>query len=182
MITPETLGALLNYAPETGKLFWVRRPNSMFSAENYARTWNTRYAEREAASLGPKGYMRIRVLGKNYAAHRVVWALAYGQWPVAEIDHINGDRADNRLVNLRSVTGAENMRNQRRSKANKSGHTGVRVTRYGTWEAYIGVAGEWRQVGTFSTLDAAATARKIASKGHGFHPNHGTIRAERTDL
>jgi len=113
-------------------------------------------------------------MGKACRAHRVVWALAHGQWPVDEIDHINGDRADNRLVNLRSVTGAENKRNKRTPSNNKSGAVGVFWLRDNkTWRAAIRVAGRQTHIGCYATFDEAVSARKAAEVEHDYHPNHG---------
>lgn len=69
------------------------------------------------------GYMKIRVAGKSYKAHRLAWLYVMGRWPKNDIDHINGVRCDNRIINLREATRAENKQNTR--KANSNNRTGL---------------------------------------------------------
>lgn len=92
------------------------------------------------------------------------------------VDHINHDRADNRMSNLRDVTMASQGRNQSLNKANKSGYNGI-VEVSGkkaiTYRALIGVRGTNVYLGTFKTLDKAIAARKDAEVKFGFHQNHG---------
>ena len=76
-------------------------------------------------SINDRGYMTVKIINSTYMLHRVIWLWVYGEFPPHDIDHINGDRADNRLVNLRAVTRQENMKNRCLSKNNKSGTTGV---------------------------------------------------------
>lgn len=180
----DTLRLLLRYEPETGRLFWRERPESMFadgghSAAHCAAKWNTRYAGKEAlTALRVHGYRHGSVLDKQQAAHRVVWALVYGKWPSQDIDHINGDPADNRIINLRLVTKAENMRNQKRYATNKSGATGVNwFKRDRTWQAKITVSGQQVHLGYFKNIDDAIAARKAAEARYGFHENHGRVAA-----
>ena len=72
-------------------------------------------------SINDRGYMTVKIINSTYMLHRVIWLWVYGEFPPNDIDHINGDRADNRLVNLRAVTRQENMKNRCLSKNNKSG-------------------------------------------------------------
>lgn len=75
-------------------------------------------------SLKPNsnGYLRLRINGALYKAHRVAWLHFYGVWPVNTIDHLNGDRTDNRIENLRDVPHAENQLNQKRHRAGNAPH------------------------------------------------------------
>lgn len=173
-MTPETLRNLLDYNPKTGRLTWRKRPAEMFlegtrSREWACNKWNTRYAGKEAfTAIRNTGYLHGRVFDTGYQAHRVAWAIYFGEWPNGEVDHVNGDRTDNRIINLRDIPKAENQRNMKRSRANKSGVCGV--AKVGNrWRAYI--AG--KQLGTFKTLSEAAAVRKLAEAKAGFHPNHG---------
>lgn len=127
---------------------------------------------RPIGRLSNQGYIRIAVGGKEHQAHRVAWFLSYGSWPQGEIDHINGDRADNRLVNLRDVTACQNRMNQRQRSDNSSGITGVRLQR-GRWQASICVRGQRQHLGTFQSREAAAAARLEAQRRYAFGPNHG---------
>jgi hypothetical protein len=97
----------------------------------------------------------------------------YDRWP-DELDHINGDKGDNRIVNLREVTRAENNKNKSRYKQNSSGFTGVgwhKVTK--KWAAKIRVDGRDYHLGVFASIEAAKEARAAAEKHYGFHENHG---------
>ena len=106
------------------------------------------------------GYRMIHVGDKWRYAHRLAWLVSTGSWPEAEIDHINGQRDDNRLANLRAATRSENMRNV---PSNKGWH------RKGTrWQALIRINGERKYLGTFSTeRDAQTTYEQAAQKLHG---------------
>ena len=89
-----------------------------------------------------------------------------------EIDHINGDRYDNRIINLKEATTSENNRNRRITDRNTSGYVGV-VKQGDKWYAYIKVDGKKIHLGTYNTKDEAIQARKQAEKKYGFHENHG---------
>ena len=171
---PVLLRQLLRYEPETGKLFWRERPREWFKSDRAFNAINSRDAGKETfITLHHEGYFRGMIYGRVYAAHRVIWAMQYGYWP-DQVDHINGDRQDNRLVNLREVSHLENMQNKRLYSNNKSGHAGVFFNKdRGKWQAHIRVDGERVHLGMFESRDEAITARKEASVRHGFHENHG---------
>tara|TARA_R100001230_G_C5689678_1_gene202493 strand:- start:3336 stop:3875 length:540 start_codon:yes stop_codon:yes gene_type:complete len=164
---------LIRLDRNTGRLYWLPRSPSQFegSNERICRTWNARYADQPALNnKRVQGYLGGSLLGQYIAAHRVVWALAYGAWPEKFIDHINHDRADNRLSNLRLVSNQENCRNQRLGKSNVSGSVGVYwVPAENKWKAKIG----HDHLGTFSSKSDAIAARKKAEASYGFHINHG---------
>ena len=127
----------------------------------------------EAGTFCEDGYRYIRVDRKKYLAHRIAWKLLYGEDP-EEIDHINGNRSDNRITNLRSVSRLENMRNRKRASHNTSGVTGVCwYKNRSKWRAYISE----ELLGDFDKFEDAVAARKQAEKEYGYHPNHG--RGER---
>lgn len=101
--------ALLEADPIAGTLRW--KPAS----GRHGLAGATRPAE-------PCNYRNVVIDGRGYKAHRLMWLLCTGAWPEFVVDHINGDRHDNRLANLRDVPHAENQRNQsfHRAGARKS--------------------------------------------------------------
>ena len=108
-------------------------------------------------------YLRISVNGKQLMAHRIIWALHYGEWPKGQIDHIDGNGLNNRLSNLRDVSHSENQRNQRLHSRNKSGYRGVSLDRRtGKWQAHIWSNGKRIYLGRFDTALAAGEARTAA--------------------
>jgi hypothetical protein len=114
------------------------------------------------------------IFGTVYLAHRVIWAMQTGAWPEAQIDHISGVRHDNRWLNLRSVTRAENQKNMQVRSDNTSGYSGIGWSeRTRKWRTRIFVDGKEHHIGDFHDINDAIAARKAAEAEHGFHPNHG---------
>ena len=178
--TPDDLRQLLRYEPETGKLFWRERTlgtfkNGRHSAAHSCAKWNAKHAGKEAFTpTGDAGYRQGSIFSKKLHAHRVIWAMTHNEWPSEQIDHINGIRDDNRLINLRIVSRADNQRNQKRRIDNTSGITGVSWdSKRKKWCAEIQAGGKKHYVGRFDSLHAATVARKQAEHRHGFHANHG---------
>lgn len=111
---------VLRYEPETGELYWRHRPAGSFkgtskrSAESVAANWNSRHAGKKAfTTVGSHGYRSGRLCGRGLLLHRVAFVCMTGDWPAYELDHINGDRLDNRWCNLRKATRGQNARNIR---------------------------------------------------------------------
>ena len=167
--TVDYLRKRLRYEPETGKLFWL----------DYAEMpshWRTRFAGKEAfITVNGHGYRTGNIDRAKFRAHRVAWAIHYGQWPSRQIDHKNGVRADNRIENLRVVTPQENMRNSKMRCDNASGVSGVSwVKARGKWLARIKIDGRPKHLGLFDSIEDAAAARAEASARYGFSSRHGT--------
>jgi hypothetical protein len=164
-IDQEIACQLLRYEPNTGLLYWMPRPIHFFKTEKDFRRWNTVYADKEAfTSDNGDGYKCGSVLGKNTRAHRLIWLMVYG-WLPEQIDHINRDRSDNRIDNLRAANASENMRNQKCAASNRSGHAGVHwysPTR--KWCARITHEGKRIFLGYFNELSEAIAARMNAEK------------------
>lgn len=174
------LERLLVLDEEAGRLYWKERPVELFQegrqpASTTCASWNSRFAGKEAlAHKQGMGYLHGCLMGEKVLAHRAVYALANGEWPDGEIDHINGIKTDNRPGNLRSTSHEGNMRNQRLRSTNTSGFNGVSYDKSrGKYEAFIYVNGRKSHVGRFDTAEEAVAARKLASKEHGYHENHG---------
>lgn len=173
-LSSNRLRRLVTFNPQTGLFHWRHRPESDFPTKASSRSWNARYAGHEAfTTTTSAGYRAGRVDGRRYAAHRLAWLHSYGVWPCGEIDHINGNKTDNSLSNLRDVERGVNARNLRTDRRNTSGHRGVAATPNGRWKAYISHAGRVQHLGTFDTLLTASEARKAAERALGYHPNHG---------
>lgn len=167
-ISAEELRKLLRYEPETGKLFWLPRPADMFASVRDANAWNARFAGSEAfISTDKDGYRRGAIFCRRHFAHRIIWLFVYGEWPVEQIDHINGDTSDNRLENLREATRSENSMNQRRPSNNTSGFKGVywHKKRH-EWRAAIQVYGVKKHLGVFNSAEDAYDAYVSAAKVH----------------
>lgn len=180
--SPELLRKLLRYNPETGFLYWMKRSPDLFydsiiSCEARCKQWNTRYAGNRAfVNRDNKGYYKGGIFGRNYKAHRIIWAMGTGRWPVDQIDHINHNSADNRFANLREVSHQENGRNSSMSSKNTSGFTGVSWSnKDNVWTAHIKISGKSIYLGGFANKLDAIAARKKANFENGFHDNHGRI-------
>lgn len=147
-ITSERLRDVLDYDAETGLFKWRRTLSARAQA---------------GATAGSKsyyGYREIRVDRLLHGAHRLAWLYVHGTMPTGQIDHINGDKADNRISNLRDVPARVNQQNRRRSQANnKLGLLGVcKPAGSNRYTAQIKVDGKRRTIGTFSTAEAASEA------------------------
>lgn len=149
----EELRALLHYDPATG----------LFT--NRTTRCGRAVAGAVSGSDNGKGYICIRIEGVNYRAHQLAWLFTNGEWPSEWLDHINRDRKDNRICNLRLATPALNAQNRTLHMNNTSGMTGVQASG-SKWAAYIGHSGTKHYLGTFNTLADAVDARKKAAAAH----------------
>lgn len=174
---------LLRYEPETGKLFWRERVPEMFqtgkrSREAICQGWNRLFAGKEAfPQLRADGYRYGRLADGQFMAHRVAWAIFHGKDPLGTIDHVNGDRSDNRIGNLRDCPMAINAKNLSLRKDNKFGVPGIsfRPRRLSTrqWLAVIKVDGRSIHLGSFESINDAIEARREAENRYGFHRMSG---------
>lgn len=155
-----------------GSLFHRKKDSSL----HYATSWNNRLAGKTAGTPH-RGYINIclSIEGKNcvYREHRLIFSMIHGYMP-KEIDHIDGNRSNNCISNLRDVSHAENGKNQRMDKRNTSGFNGVSFCKdRQKWKAQITVNFKVMVLGRFKTKEEAIEARKAANIKYGFHPNHG---------
>ena len=158
-LTHSRLLELLAYEPSTG--VFTRRV--------------TRGRGKAGAVVGyqqTKGYLQVEIDGVPYVLHRLAWFYVHGCWPTAQLDHRDGDRANNRIVNLRESTNIQNSYNRRAPKNNTSGFKGV-YRFQGKWTAQISAGGHRHYLGRFDDAQAAADAVRIArEKLHGSFANH----------
>ena len=171
------LRRLLTYDPIHGTLTWNAREASDMPSGKHGEAvrWNSRYAGKPAMTAATNsGYPSGAVHKKPYLAHIIAWAIHTGEWPSDEIDHINGDRSDYRIANLRSVTKQENAQNRALPSNNTSGVIGVSYhARDGLWVAHIG----GKAIGYFKDREQAIEARDAAQRAAGYHQNHGRVQA-----
>lgn len=138
---------LFSYNPETGEIAWRHKHRNKDPGT-------------VAGSLHKStGYWRLNVFGQKYQAHRIAWLIHHGEWPVV-IDHINGDKVDNRISNLRSVSTQINAQNLRKAHANsKSRYLGANWHKpSGLWQAKIYTSGKYVHIGLFKTEEEAHKA------------------------
>jgi hypothetical protein len=118
-----------------------------------------------AGTLDRLGYRHLNYRKRFYKGHRVAWALHYGAWPEGEIDHINGDPGDNRIVNLRICTRLQNQMNRAAQKNNKLGKKGVQSIYEGRrYRAKISLRGKTIHLGCFKRMEDAVAAREAAER------------------
>lgn len=177
MLSQEELREMFDYHPATGRLY--RKP---LTAEHFPNTkdprgagwvannYNSQFAGKEAfTSTDSRGYKTGKIHNVNYQAHRIVWKIVHGTDPFL-IDHINGDKSDNRAENLRECTNAENCRNSKRNPGTISQFRGVgRIKGSDRWSANISLGnGLKKNLGSYSTeLDAAKAYDAAALEHHG---------------
>lgn len=152
MITQQQLKEHLSYDPKTG-LFTRIKDSGRF---------------KKGSELGTRhstGYFVIRIGQKLYKAHRLAWMYVFGSFPALNIDHINRNGLDNRLVNLRLVTQKQNTENRSIAKNNTSGHPGISWSKkLGKWRARITINYKGKHLGYFQEKQDAINAYVIAAK------------------
>jgi len=152
-VTAERLKHLLDYNPETGDFFWKvqRRGKARIGTK--------------AGTHARRGYWEISIDSHSYVAHRLAWMYVHGVMPSGVIDHINRNKLDNRISNLRDVTSYLNSKNTGLFSSNSSGVKGAYFhKKQGTWIAYIADLGERHHLGCYSTKEEAEAARQGAER------------------
>ena len=155
MVTQERLKELLTYNKRNGTFVWAK-PTA---------TW-LRPGD-SAGGLDKNGAIRIKIDGRLYLAHRLAWLYLFGEWPSGCLDHINRNRQDNRIKNLRLATYSQNGQNKNHQKNNKSGTPGVYFSKdTNSWRVQINVNKKRINLGRFKSKDLAIAARLSAEKEH----------------
>lgn len=154
-LTPARLREVLHYDPETGIFTWRQ-----------ALARHTKVGLPTGMRANGAGYLRITVDGFTFRAHRLAWFFVHGSWPAGEIDHRNGQPADNRICNLRDATPMVNQQNKRCAQSNsKTGVLGVSwSTREEKYVARIKVGGKYKSLGQHTSIETAAAAYLAAKR------------------
>lgn len=175
---PAYLSSRFSYDADTGRLFHKEKTGNDNSRFLSVASWNRRFAGKFAdGKLDTHGYRCVRAQeGKYRRAHRVIWQIVHSVTltPDQQIDHINGDRADNRITNLRVVSNKQNHRNTKLFSNNTSGAHGVVWSKQKQrWLARIRQGSKQVHLGSFLDKSEAIAVRAKAQLERGFHPNHG---------
>ena len=157
MITQDELKRLLHYNPETGVFTWLITRN------------NNVKAGAPAGGINTDGYLKIKLHGKTYSAHRLCWLYMTGVWPPEQVDHINNFRSDNRWVNLRLATDEQNRFNRKNMPNSISKYKGVCWDKdLNKWRSRIFYKGKSINLGRFSCeIEAARAYNEASKKYHG---------------
>jgi hypothetical protein len=152
MITHGELKALLDYDETTGIFTWRISPRYRINIGDTAGCVNN------------KGYIHIQISGVKYLAHRLAWLYTFGGLPDPALDHINGDKQDNRICNLRLATNAENCRNRGANRNNKTGFKGVcKVKGLNKWVAQCTDGSNRTYLGCYNSPQEAHAAYNMAA-------------------
>ena len=151
MFTAERLRALLSYDPDTGVFVYCVRTSQRTPPGTIA------------GSVNNEGYRNIRIGGVTYKAHRLAWLYMTGEWPAPMIDHIDGNRDNNRFINLREATRSQNLANSKINRSGKNLPKGIRFVG-SRWRATIQCNGKRRFIGSFKSQEEAVAAYAEAAR------------------
>ncbi len=173
LLSPALLRQLLHYDPATGDFTWMARQEATYAD----RTFNTRFAGRPALyGIGALGYRTGSVKCVPVYGHRVAWAWVTGAWPESEIDHIDGNRANNAFANLRLTSRAGNAKNlgDRTSKTSglPKGVFKTHRSKGNPYRAQIVVGRKSIYLGCFPDAESASRAYREAAVRYGFSDRH----------
>lgn len=150
MLTQDELKHQLSYNPDTGHFTWIIRKSGVRTSGIAGKT-------------RPNGYRLITIDYVQHYVHRLAWLYTYGEWPTADVDHINRDPSDNRIANLRQVTRAQNLRNVAARSNSTTGIKGVTLQKSGKYRACICINHKKQHIGLYWTAEEAAAAYAAAA-------------------
>jgi hypothetical protein len=151
-VSDEELRSAFTYDPNTGEFYYTKnnRPNVNASGR--------------AGRVAGRGYVYLSYRNRAYLAHRVAFLIVEGSWPRDQVDHINGDKTDNRWGNLRHALPSQNQCNRARRIVSKSGTRGVYATAEGRWKAEVSFQRKVYRLGHYDSIEDAAAAYQRAVK------------------
>lgn len=162
------LNERLDYKPLTGFCIWKTRPREHFRSSRAHSSWNAKHSGDCAGSIfnDPSGiqYLKIKIDGLTYLAHRVIWKMVTFSEPPDFIDHHDGFGLNNKWENLREATEQTNVWNRRTHRNNVLGIKGVRYRTSGHYEVRVQSDGQCIYVGTFNSLEEAISERQRVSR------------------
>ena len=160
-MTQDELKQLLHYDPNTGEFTWLANTGKKKLIGKRAGRYD---------KFGNRFYININK--KQYLAHRLAWLYVYGQWPKDQIDHVNGNSSDNRILNIRECNNSENSQNKSTQSNNSSGYIGVHYYKaYDKWRSRIQINNKEIHLGYFDTAEEAYEKYLEAKKQyHTFQP------------
>jgi hypothetical protein len=157
-LTADQLRAVLDYDPATGVFTWRWRADVPLHV-------NKRLSATPAGHKMPRGHIQLKINWRSYRAHRLAWLWITGEWPAAEIDHIDGNPSNNAWINLRVVSRSQNMMNSGTRRTNTSGAKGVWFDKQrGLWRATITIDYVRHNLGWFPSVENAKVARDDAAQ------------------
>ena len=146
-LTQEEAHRLFEY--KDGVLYWKERPRSDFKSNGSHIQWNERYAKQVAGSIVGK-YANVSINKIRHQVHRIVFLMQHGYLPEI-VDHIDGNRQNNKIENLRSATHTQNLQNSKLPKHNLSGYKNVGWHKQRKkWRAQIEINGKVKHLGLFT--------------------------------
>lgn len=182
-LTQKLLKEVLDYNSSNGEFTWKMRRVEMFQhcviPQRTCAAWNKKNAGNPAGWVeyvdAPLiGYIRVKVFGKIYKAHRLAFLYMEGSFPECDVDHIDGIGLNNAWVNLRPASMLENAQNHSKQKNNISGVVGVGWHKgMDKWVAYICGRNRRKHIGYFDLFEDAVLASRKAETSLGYHENHG---------
>ncbi len=148
MITQDIVRDLFTYSPDTGILVRAKKVKGGVNA-----------GDEVGLSVNSAGYKQVTINGKSYLLHRIIWLYVNGSLPVEIMDHINRDKTDNRICNLRLVSKRENNINQGLRKDNTTGYKGVSYSKSKRkYVSHMRDIGKRVYLGAFTTAQEASIA------------------------
>ena len=160
LVSRERVLELLDYCEESGTFTWKKSRGRVKAGDKAGSVGTHR---------GCPSYLSISLDGRCYRAHHLAWLWVHGRWPKDQLDHIDTDKLNNRIANLREACTAENQQNQRKAhRNNRSGLLGATLHRNKFWRAQIAVNGKAKHLGYFDTPEAAHEAYVSAKRA--MHP------------